>query len=144
MLKHILTNTSHALRSQPPSGGCVLKRLLIFCSKCLGYQPPSGGCVLKPLKRTSFASGVAQPPSGGCVLKPAFPKFSVFFGQPAAFRRLCVETQIFEKRGEWRFNQPPSGGCVLKQFIVNLHTLNASQPPSGGCVLKLVGDGCGF
>ena len=34
-------------------------------------------------------------------------------GGPAAFRRLCVETNHAED-GRADGNQPPSGGCVLK------------------------------
>ena len=33
--------------TQPPSGGCVLKRLLVAVTVWLCSQPPSGGCVLK-------------------------------------------------------------------------------------------------
>ena len=41
--------------------------------------------------------------------------YSSTSGAPAAFRRLCVETDVFKDLGgSWIF-QPPSGGCVLKQ-----------------------------
>ena len=56
------------------------------------FQPPSGGCVLKLQMICSRYSDHNQPPSGGCVLKPIG---ELLFGlplQPAAFRRLCVET----------------------------------------------------
>ena len=55
----------------------------------------------------------AQPPSGGCVLKPDCDPMEYQKLGPAAFRRLCVETNVFTGR---RFKpiQPPSGGCVLK------------------------------
>ena len=56
---------------------------------------------------------------------------------PAAFRRLCVETRIQNLYNPHHL-QPPSGGCVLKlKCIKRLHLSNA-QPPSGGCVLKLL------
>ena len=35
--------------TQPPSGGCVLKRRLVYTAFDRLYQPPSGGCVLKLL-----------------------------------------------------------------------------------------------
>ena len=35
---------------------------------------------------------------------------------PAAFRRLCVETVDFGILGRY-LTQPPSGGCVLKHFV---------------------------
>ena len=54
---------------------------------------------------------------------------------PAAFRRLCVETSCRYKIGKiW--HQPPSGGCVLKRSCCLLHVYDDFQPPSGGCVLK--------
>ena len=54
-----------------------------------------------------------QPPSGGCVLKPKSntPENSKL--SPAAFRRLCVETQWGIRQFQ-QIGQPPSGGCVLK------------------------------
>ena len=53
----------------------------------------------------------------------------------AAFRRLCVETQM----PALRFisdSQPPSGGCVLKPCLPPDLRHLSNQPPSGGCVLK--------
>ena len=38
-------------RSQPPSGGCVLKQNQHSGSEESTAQPPSGGCVLKHRKR---------------------------------------------------------------------------------------------
>ena len=55
---------------------------------------------------------------------------------PAAFRRLCVETQTRAQADAFIAAQPPSGGCVLKQDIGLISTIGESQPPSGGCVLK--------
>ena len=33
---------------------------------------------------------------------------------PAAFGRLCVETNVQEREMPFKRTQPPSGGCVLK------------------------------
>ena len=77
---------------------------------------------------------------------------------PAAFRRLCVETDDCAVVPIVGKLQPPSGGCVLKpkeykkifgttkpaafrRLCVETHhgyqwTFIKSQPPSGGCVLK--------
>ena len=55
---------------------------------------------------------------------------------PAAFRRLCVETFAFGINWTVRLTQPPSGGCVLKRVMQNARNLESTQPPSGGCVLK--------
>ena len=57
---------------------------------------------------------MSQPPSGGCVLKPCGNAAVAGGGQPAAFGRLCVETNR----------------AVVTEYIVK------AQPPSGGCVLK--------
>ena len=56
---------------------------------------------------------------------------------PAAFRRLCVETFFTVQTTENEPFQPPSGGCVLKPCITVDDVLHGFQPPSGGCVLKL-------
>ena len=66
-----------------------------------------------------------------------FPDFAGGYGDvPAAFRRLCVETDLAKKVDkEWA--QPPSGGCVLKPLALIIEMADIIQPPSGGCVLKL-------
>ena len=56
-------------------------------------QPPSGGCVLKQSARLAFGFSGIQPPSGGCVLKPCEADYDDERVEPAAFGRLCVETQ---------------------------------------------------
>ena len=79
---------------QPPSGGCVLKlRCRIYVGNSRG-QPPSGGCVLKRLVFGFDELYYTQPPSGGCVLKPQSVFFASKWHNPAAFRRLCVETFV--------------------------------------------------
>mgnify|MGYP001789334273 CR=1 FL=1 len=55
--------------------------------------------------------------------------------EPAAFRRLCVETMVHGLRLTTA-SQPPSGGCVLKLPLRFGRRNNRLQPPSGGCVLK--------
>ena len=54
---------------------------------------------------------------------------------PAAFRRLCVETSrtCLPKNSS---AQPPLGGCVLKPFGCFANPAIITQPPLGGCVLK--------
>ena len=56
--------------------------------------------------------------------------------EPAAFGRLCVETE-FAVHGSAGAIQPPSGGCVLKLNQFFWEFVPKAQPPSGGCVLKL-------
>ena len=103
-----------AKRTQPPSGGCVLKQHRAVESSTLGTQPPSGGCVLKLSDRLSRQKWL----------------------YPAAFRRLCVETLSQKKAVKECNGQPPSGGCVLKQQVEAEIQAITNQPPSGGCVLK--------
>ena len=55
---------------------------------------------------------------------------------PAAFRRLCVETTISFTPNYLERYQPPSGGCVLKLSCNQCLNQAFVQPPSGGCVLK--------
>ena len=124
--------------NQPPSGGCVLK---LKAGKqrfqCIWSQPPSGGCVLKRHILSPIQRITGQPPSGGCVLKLRYGADSLLQSNPAAFGRLCVETQIRSLGDPALNNQPPSGGCVLKlgeTVVGQSHT--RLQPPSGGCVLK--------
>ena len=58
----------------------------------------------------------AQPPSGGCVLKQIDDNKYGHDYEPAAFRRLCVETLTNETPLFGHVTQPPSGGCVLKHL----------------------------
>ena len=46
---------------------------------------------------------------------------------PAAFRRLCVET-TYTVSGQRAGNQPPSGGCVLK--LTHVGTERTATPPA--------------
>ena len=78
---------------QPPSGGCVLKPLGFICIGLVPVQPPSGGCVLKLELSDNAVKKKTQPPSGGCVLKLHEVFLNQVSHQPAAFRRLCVETK---------------------------------------------------
>ena len=77
-----------------------------------------------------------QPPSGGCVLKLENSSKRQCVDKPAAFRRLCVETESSSRGDGQVVAQPPSGGCVLKQEFDAKPCLAICQPPSGGCVLK--------
>ena len=122
--------------TQPPSGGCVLKHLHpALCLHEGAGQPPSGGCVLKPMRNiwTGYTEG--QPPSGGCVLKLVCLKPVCCISKPAAFRRLCVETQIVG------LSRPCHAPAAFRRLCVetghiSCQSLGRIQPPSGGCVLK--------
>ena len=71
--------------------------------------------MLKPATCMVLVSGLFQPPSGGCVLKQTGFKVLQAAETPAAFGRLCVETDLVLYCLALTGNQPPSGGCVLKQ-----------------------------
>ena len=92
------------------------------------------------------------------MLKPYYHSHQIWCNNPAAFRRLCVETSVTSKliwsaspaafrrlcveTNGVNFNpsplctQPPSGGCVLKHRNIVACANIQNQPPSGGCVLK--------
>ena len=114
--------------------------------------------MLKHAVQVVRAEQLFQPPSGGCVLKHKSPYALFLTTLPAAFGRLCVETNLptcgktycmlpaaFGRLCVETFSllfvifhigQPPSGGCVLKlKKGVKRKKVN-DQPPSGGCVLK--------
>ena len=55
--------------SQPPLGGCVLKRDHSDGMYLDKDQPPLGGCVLKRFACMNEELDEFQPPLGGCVLK---------------------------------------------------------------------------
>ena len=77
---------------QPPLGGCVLKPRFQSCPNLPPRQPPLGGCVLKLSRRGAHNRACGQPPLGGCVLKLLGADRTAAEAEPAAFRRLCVET----------------------------------------------------
>ena len=78
-----------------------------------------------------------QPPSGGCVLKRHQLRYMDRSSDPAAFRRLCVETltavPIIGEGEPAAFRRL----CVETE-CTELCPAQQSQPPSGGCVLKLL------
>ena len=92
--------------------------------------------MLKQIRKYERECPTVQPPSGGCVLKLGCEKGASELSYPAAFRRLCVETQEYQLLRARHINQPPSGGCVLKQVVAEVQVVVEVQPPSGGCVLK--------
>ena len=63
-----------------------------FCCICIRSQPPSGGCVLKLCVGNLGGCSPPQPPSGGCVLKQLEDYQEQTHKLAAAFGRLCVET----------------------------------------------------
>ena len=49
-------------------------------------------------------------------MKPKITRNTLVSGEPAAFRRLCVETGTSGANLFRGSDQPPSGGCVLKHY----------------------------
>ena len=70
------------------------------------------------------------------MLKLQLYRISYIAHLPAAFRRLCVETDNSLYPFSFLASQPPSGGCVLKHIRIDERSYKEPQPPSGGCVLK--------
>ena len=54
--------------------------------------------MLKRSERVNKAVGGSQPPSGGCVLKRCVNYSKAKQKVPAAFRRLCVETENIDSK----------------------------------------------
>ena len=86
-----ITRTNHT--AQPPLGGCVLKLEFKAGDEIGECQPPLGGCVLKQYLFLRLRAKRHQPPLGGCVLKQGEYTPEQAKADPAAFRRLCVETR---------------------------------------------------
>ena len=116
-----------------------MKRAEWLKNKTLGSQPPSGGCVLKRQNVDARIRDRLQPPSGGCVLKPPDEPPVNFQTQPAAFGRLCVETRLPFKRSPSLVPAAFGRLCVETASAPTPASPICSQPPSGGCVLKLLG-----
>ena len=136
VLKRIDDAAQPEIQFQPPSGGCVLKHLNAKDKKLEATQPPSGGCVLKQRQKEAVDKTGAQPPSGGCVLKPITGNKQKRNHQSAAFGRLCVETQnnrcVFACKCSAAFGRL----CVETPLRNTSSHKSHCQPPSGGCVLK--------
>ena len=113
-MKQSSANKITSNKTQPPSGGCVLKHYLAFRLRLLNLTAAFRRLCVETIRLKRYHADRRQPPSGGCVLK------------------LGICPKITEIQP-----QPPSGGCVLKQLLLGLGVTLVSQPPSGGCVLKL-------
>ena len=78
--------------------------------------------MLKPVKSKDGIAKYFQPPLGGCVLKHSQQHAYRYRWDPAAFRRLCVETFSTAPGIFLLPYQPPLGGCVLKRYPISLTT----------------------
>ena len=123
----------HSFNTQPPEGGCVIRRFCDFGTVGFNTQPPEGGCSLfyrlpSPIHAVSthshpkvaafaFKNQIAhidrfntQPPEGGCprwLIRP----IPLEGFQHTATRR-WLHTIITNKDIKKSFNtQPPEGGC---------------------------------
>ena len=79
-----------------------------------------------------------QPPSGGCVLKHFGKDVVDAWYEPAAFRRLCVETNLTRADADVYIPAAFRRLCVETNSTERFSAIMTSQPPSGGCVLKLL------
>ena len=110
------------LRNQPlPAafGRLCVETSVTILLPVLKSQPPSGGCVLK--HSIEFKRGRGSGPAAFgrlCVETKNLYEYPLDCLEPAAFGRLCVETATSCKLPSSR-SQPPSGGCVLKREEVD-------------------------
>ena len=113
-----------------------MKHSTVKQSRATFNQPPSGGCVLKQSNHGAGSDSIHPAAFGRlCVETNKFVSV-IAWSNPAAFGRLCVETSIAFSIFTMILNQPPSGGCVLKHQSWFTPNKQHCQPPSGGCVLK--------
>ena len=131
----VWTAREKAAPTQPPSGGCVLKHRYTFIHDGRIIQPPSGGCVLKLFGFNLYAD-ILEPAAFRrlCVETHLKHQKHRHHG-PAAFRRLCVETY---QRGRLSHSSLPA---AFRRLCVETTAPKPTkpmpdQPPSGGCVLK--------
>ena len=100
----------------------------------MGLQPPSGGCVLKRYTRRRKHSDMASRLQAAVCWNSQILHHRNRF-VPAAFRRLCVETEqatlikVSEKAAAFR-------RLCVETWFKTTASENSDQPPSGGCVLK--------
>ena len=146
-------------KSQPPSGGCVLKLYNMAFEKVLPTQPPSGGCVLKLIENLIHSNGKVPAAFGRLCVETKLENQPVCGSPPAAFGRLCVETEELKRveammypaafgrlcvetknTDERRKLSIPAafGRLCVETFLNFFQFLFQLQPPSGGCVLKLL------
>ena len=72
----------------------------------------------------------SQPPSGGCVLKPKFEKQSEVRSGPAAFGRLCVETDWIQ--GVIDTGRPAAFGRLCVETVIWALAAAALSPAAFG------------
>ena len=135
MLKHCVWLVVAHCDTQPPSGGCVLKRPATVEYTIKPNPAAFGRLCVETKDGWEQRLYRFQPPSGGCVLKPDVPDGGGEPDWPAAFGRLCVETDDLRKNH--LEGVPAAFGrlCVETSRMAKMTAL-FSQPPSGGCVLK--------
>ena len=104
----------------------MLKQVKEPYNKKAMTQPPSGGCVLKPLPSCLCLQWQNQPPSGGCVLKHFHLNSRTLWFDPAAFRRLCVET--CGRADTWRWRGPAAFRRLCVETFSVKRFLRKNQP----------------
>ena len=71
-----------------------------------------------------------QPPSGGCVLKHGAGAQGDFPPRPAAFGRLCVETD--DVAAKYRFENPAAFGRLCVETMLKSWILSTALPAAFG------------
>ena len=99
-------------------------------------QPPSGGCVLKQRMAVKSSQNVGPAAFGRLCVETQFRSKAKPQAAPAAFGRLCVETGSCWFRRFACFPAAFGRLCVETYLFAGDINIKGNQPPSGGCVLK--------
>ena len=113
----------------------MLKRNTSWGRNSKPAQPPSGGCVLKLNEPATLGRKKDPAAFRRLCVETVHMVIKKPFISPAAFRRLCVETRNTETLKDSVLPAAFRRLCVetIKKWLCpKLH----NQPPSGGCVLK--------
>ena len=107
---------SYCFNTQPPEGGCYLRKIVEVLISCFNTQPPEGGCLAQGV----LASAV-EPVSTHSRPKAAAVRRGLLFlsGTVSTHSRpkAAADQLILEhKRGKGFNTQPPEGGCVWLQI----------------------------
>ena len=99
-------------------------------------QPPLGGCVLKPTGQIRWCRGWDPAAFRRLCVETPITVSAYRIWQPAAFRRLCVETDLRIGYGVGDWPAAFRRLCVETSKTLSAKHVSACQPPLGGCVLK--------
>ena len=148
--------------TQPPEGGCLVKKNPSSAKVCFNTQPPEGGCLLTGNAIAQDGKFQHTAARRRLLMMPQLQRFLLVFQHTAARRRLhamgiplhyginmfqhtAARRRLLISEGEIEgladgFNtQPPEGGCLVKKNPSSAKVCFNTQPPEGGCPLVTTG-----